>query len=212
MGHAKHWKTGVWVGMLLASTWAASCTPGELDEKQEKFLRNQIKKYYPVKTAQMDASAGEQQDSGVSPSVSPNTDQDASVSSTTSNPSTSVTSSGVSSEVTSAEVDAGQTPANEIPDCVMQMITTTCAGAACHSTGVIMPNLASPSLFELLTTTGSVCDTRNSDFYIDLENPQDSYLLQRIVGDGCGSVMPPPPNDPISDAELECLEGWLESL
>ncbi len=41
MGHAKHWiDTGVWVGMLLACTWTtSSCKPGELDEKQEKYLR-----------------------------------------------------------------------------------------------------------------------------------------------------------------------------
>lgn len=201
MGHANDWKgTALWVGMLLASTWAASCTPGELDEKQEKYLRKEIKKYYPVETV------GEKRDSGVSPGVSPNAERDASVTSTPS------TTSAVSSQETSAEPDAGQTPANEIPDCVMQMFTTTCAGAACHSSGLFMPYLASPSLFELLTTTGSACVTRNSDFYIDLENPQDSYLLQRIVGDGCTSRMPPPPNDPISDAELECLEGWLESL
>jgi hypothetical protein len=215
MGRTDRWMgTGVWVGTMLLGVYGTSaCAPGELDTKQEKYLRSQLKKHYPAPKTEADAA----DDSDVN--VSPDTVEEEE--STTGEESTSEegaettsvgpTTTAPSSDVTETSPDAGGGAVGEIPKCVMQMFMTTCSGAACHTGGVFSPNLADDSLFELLTTTGSPCSTRRSDFYIDLESPDDSYLLQRIVGEGCGSPMPPPP-EPIPPEDLDCLEDWLGSL
>jgi hypothetical protein len=219
MGHAKHWiATAVWVGLLFAGTsGVSSCTPGELDEDQEKFLRKEIKKHYPAQAVEEDASLNE---SDVNPDASDDTNVDSEEDESsvqTSEAETSASSTTRESSDTTtvgADAGAGAGAGGEVPDCFLQMVSTTCSGSACHYGGAFnfQPNFESENLFEMLTTTGSPCSTRTSDFYIDLENPQDSYLPQRVFGEGCGSPMPPPDVGEISAAERECLEGWLEAL
>lgn len=104
-------------------------------------------------------------------------------------------------------------PRDTIPDCVMTIFTTSCAGPSCHYGALFNfpPNFERDNLFELLTTEQNSCP--DVDRYVDLENPEQSLLLLKLQpSPPCGAQMPSAPAAPLTDEQTACMEDWFDAL
>lgn len=122
------------------------------------------------------------------------------------------TDDGVTDD-SAASNDVAPTAGGSIDDCVLQVFASSCSDAACHA--VFPPNLVSEDTFDVLTTGTPLCTSTSASAYVDLTNPDQSYLLLKIRGEqpsGCGTEMPPPTAAQLGAAQLQCLEDWIASL
>lgn len=203
---------------------AASCTAGELNDRQEKYLRKELAKDYPATETPADTTSEQNPDPTTEAPAETSSEPAATSSDTTTQAtaeqSSDVVTSEASSSATSSEGStSSEAPTNTIPDCVMEIFHTTCSGSVCHYQGAVNlpPNFeTTDDIFTMLTTTSAAsCDDAVSKVYIDLANPQNSYLLAKVKAQqpsGCGNPMPPPSEPAITQNELTCLEGWIGSL
>lgn len=127
------------------------------------------------------------------------------------------------SEPPSSDLPPAEPPPAEPPPavavidaCVTEVFTSSCSGTVCHYGGIVNlpPDLERDNLFDLLTTEASTCAAAATTL-INLDDPTQSYLMQKIRGEQpgtCGGPMPPAGSPPLTDAQLQCLESWLASL
>jgi hypothetical protein len=200
-----------WVmhGMFALVSGLVGCDAGELDERQENYLRRQLNAHYPQEESGDTNSTATSQPQTPAPSSSPAADTSSPADSTADG--TGVDSQGISSEPTS-----GNPNADLVPACAVEIFRTTCSGSLCHSQGAVNlpPDFDSNDLYTLLTTTKSaICPSAPS--YVDLENPRNSLLLLKVKGEqptNCGGDMPPIGSPALTAAQLTCLEDWIGSL
>lgn len=199
---------------------AAGCTAGELNDRQENYLRRQLDKDYPATEAPAETTSAEESERTTgAPTETSSEPAAASSDSATQESSSDVVSSQVSSSAASSDAQTSSgAPATPIPDCAIQVFHTTCAGSACHYQGAFNfpPNFeTTEDVFTMLTTTETAaCDDAVSPLYIDLANPQNSYLLAKVKAQqpsGCGTPMPSD-RTTITQEEITCLEDWIGSL
>lgn len=217
---------GWFTGLALAGlplVGAASCTAGELNDRQEKFLRRELDKDYPATEAPANTSTEDPDPTTEAPaetSSEPAATSDTTTTqvTTTEQSSSDVVTSEASSSATSSEgATSSEAPASTIPDCAMQVFHTTCSGSVCHYQGAVNlpPNFeTTDDIFTMLTTSETGCDDAVSPLYVDVTNPQNSYLLVKLKGQqpsGCGTPMPPDQTT-ITQDEITCLEDWIGSL
>ncbi len=217
----RRWLRGTWQLTAVAALQSLSslgCQAGELDERQEQYLRRQLDKHYPNGGQVSDDTSGSEPTTpaGTSAEETSAPPSATSESDVTSAPGTSAGPVTSEPDPTSAG-STGDTGAAQIPECAIQTFQTSCSGDVCHYGGAIQlnPNFATGGdLFTLLTTTMTGCDGAPSQLYVDLANPQDSYLLVKVRGEqptGCGNAMPTD-RSAISQAQIDCLEDWIGSL
>lgn len=201
----------------LPTLGSLACQPGELDDRQEGYLRRQLDKEYPNGQGSDEPSTGTE---STSQAPEQETSQAAGTSSTptpTSEPDATSAPAATTSEAASSSQGATSDTASQVPDCAMQTFQTTCSGGVCHYQGAVNlpPDFeAADDVFTMLTTSMATCNGATSPLYIDLANPENSYLLVKIRGEqpsGCGGQMPPDQTT-ITQAQIDCLEDWIDSL
>ncbi|HEX2731213.1 MAG TPA: hypothetical protein VHM70_06400 [Polyangiaceae bacterium] len=217
-------------GLSLAAL-CLGCTPGKLSETDAKNFRTQLIKYYPPQTTPPDAGGDE------TPSPKPNTPSQPSQ--PTQKPDTPTPQEAGSPAPTTAPDmgnggatdtegmggagndgtgGAGPGPAvGTIPTCVTDTFQSTCAGSGCHFGGAINqnPDFSHDALFDYLTTTKPSCSDAPGP-YVDLDAPDQSYILLKIRGQvpaTCLNTRMPPTGSPaLTTDQLDCLENWFDSL
>ncbi len=196
------------VEAVLVFGWASlgtACEPGELSDRQQQYLRDQLDQQY----------TGTQETTAPGESTS---ETDGPITSETNGESSSSSSPGMASDTQGSSDTEGVTSnptAGTVPACALDVFHTACSGGVCHYQGAINlpPDFETDDLYTMLTTTKSVVCT-SAPSYIDLENPQNSLLLLKVTGahpGSCGAVMPPTPAT-LTAAQLTCLEDWIGSL
>lgn len=198
-------------GVFALVSGLVGCEAGELDERQENYLRRQLTAHYPQdESADTSSSATNPSQGTPDPSSGANPVVD------TSAPESPADGTGADSQGTSSEPTSGNPNANLVPECAVDVFRTTCSGSLCHSQGAINlpPDFDSEDVYTMLTTTKSaVCASAPS--YLDLENPENSLLLLKVKGEqptNCGGDMPPTGSPALTAAQLTCLEDWIGSL
>lgn len=189
---------------------AAGCNPGELSDRQEEYLRDQLDEHYSAAGGTTSAATDRTSD-GLSTDRPIATDTDPTeVASSTSNQGTAP-----SSQSSTPPIDVtSEATSGTVPPCATNIFQTACAGSFCHFQGTnLPPNFETDDVYTMLTTTKSgVCASAPS--YIDLENPENSLLLLKVKGEqpgSCGGTMPPQPTT-LSAEQMNCLEDWIGSL
>lgn len=199
---------------LLPALASSACKPGELDERQEGYLRRQLDKEYS------NGAEPSSEETSASPESSSRTPvaQTSEAGETSSAPTPTSEPDATSAAATSSASDTSAPAANQIPNCALQTFRTTCAGTACHYDGLVNlpPNFeTTDDIFTMLTTSTTTCNGAPSPLYVDPANPEDSYLLVKIRAEqpsGCGSPMPPPDQPALTQTQIDCLEDWIGSL
>ncbi len=83
-----------------------------------------------------------------------------------------------------------------------------CEGGACHSPGVVAPDLVSANVLDRLLNEPSGCMGRP---YI---GPDDSFLAEKIsaAGPDCGGAMPFLTPQALSAADEQCILDWIDEV
>jgi hypothetical protein len=196
----------------LPSFGALACQAGELDDRQERYLRKQLDKNYPNT-----GGAITDQTSTDSTNQEPPGETSEPVETTSAPAPTSEPDATSAPAATSSEANTSSPAGNQVPECALEIFHTTCAGSVCHYQGAVNlpPNFeTTDDVFTMLTTSPTRCDDAVSPLLVDVANPEDSYLLVKIRGQqpaGCGTPMPPDQST-ITQAQIDCLEDWIGSL
>jgi hypothetical protein len=186
------------------------CNPGELSDRQEDYLRDELDEHYSGAASPTSAGAVRTSD-GTASEVPGATSADVTEATSSTSSAGTVPDSQGSTLPTDPTTGA---PGGSVPPCATNIFQTACAGSFCHFQGTnLPPNFETDDVYTMLTTTKSgVCASAPS--YIDLENPENSLLLLKVRGEqpgSCGGTMPPQPTT-LTAEQMNCLEDWIGSL
>jgi hypothetical protein len=105
-------------------------------------------------------------------------------------------------------IDEDETPidvVSKFSDIQNSVFNQSCAFSGCHSSGSVNPDLSGSAYSNIVNKQSSV----GLD-YIEPNDPDNSYLLQKIIGSSSisGSRMPLN-NPPLSQSQIDSIIEWI---
>lgn len=197
--------------LMVASSLGWGCTPGKLSDEEKRQFQRELERRYPAETDSTETDSTET-DSTETPDAG-ETEPEASETEEpeTEEPEASETEEPDGGPMATEPSESGL----EFAPCVLEVFATGCAGALCHYDAIAAfpPDLERPDLADFLVTQQPTC--RDVESYIDLEQPNQSLMLLKVLGEqpgGCGTPMPPPGAPALSADQIQCLVDWFDSL
>jgi hypothetical protein len=93
------------------------------------------------------------------------------------------------------------------------LLAANCGTSGCHGEGSNLEDFAASEAAAraFIDKPGTLACT-GQGLVIDTENPEDSLMVRKLSDDApCGQQMPIS-GEPLSAAEVECIEDWISGL
>lgn len=82
---------------------------------------------------------------------------------------------------------------------ILPLLRSNCAKSGCHDAETAEEDIILDSYANVMASG-----------VINLGNPRDSEMLEKMREDDPDKIMPPPPNEPMSDEQIALIEDWIE--
>jgi len=84
------------------------------------------------------------------------------------------------------------------------VFTKSCALSGCHVSGLVAPDLSNNSYDRIVSKPSS-----SGLNYIEPNNPTQSYLLKKIIGEGISGSRMPISSSPLSQSVIDSITTWI---
>ncbi|MEE9431562.1 MAG: hypothetical protein V3V16_11005 [Melioribacteraceae bacterium] len=84
------------------------------------------------------------------------------------------------------------------------VLNKSCALSGCHVSGIVAPDLAGNAYNRIVNKAGSTGLN-----YIEPNNPENSYLLKKIIGQNISGSRMPRGASPLSQSVVDSISSWI---
>lgn len=84
------------------------------------------------------------------------------------------------------------------------VLNKSCALSGCHVSGIVAPDLSGNSYNRIVSKVGSTGLN-----YIEPNNPDNSYLLRKIIGQNISGSRMPRGASPLSQSVVDSISSWI---